>query len=294
MLSPGAALPTVATLDITAAEYHRIRDLLLEMTGIALGASRRTLVVARLGRRVRALGLQTFSEYCDHLATADPEGHERQELLNCLTTHETRFWREPHHFDFIRHTLVPAWQARATRGGSRRIRVWSAGCSTGEEPYSLAITLLEALGTPLRFDLAILATDIDTAVLETARRGVYPLARLGAQPQLRLRRFFLRGHGASVGQVRVRPEVRSLVTFRALNLAAARWPLRRSFDVICCRNVIIYFDRPTQERVCAHLLTQLAPGGHLLLGHSESLGGLRDLATPIGPTIYQANRDGSR
>ena len=182
---------------------------------------------------------------------------------------------------------MPAWLARAAQGGPRRLRVWSAGCSSGEEAYSIAITILEALGTPLRWDLRLLATDLDTSVLTTACRGAYPAARLGALPHPQLARYFLRGRGAWREWVRVRPELQALIAFRFLNLNAPSWPLRQPFDAIFCRNVLIYFDPATQHRVCERLLQQLAPGGHLLLGASESLPGCSHLATPLGPTIYQ-------
>ena len=274
-------------LALSADDYDRIRRLLRETAGIALGENQRALVLARLGRRVRALGYRSFAEYCAHLTHGDPDGTERQRLLNSLTTHPTHFWREPQHFDFLRHSLVPAWQARAAQGNARRIRIWSAGCSTGEEPYSIATTLLDALGPPASWDIRILATDIDTNVLATAERGVYAMDQIGTPPIARLDPFVRRGQGAPRDRLQIRPEVRRLIAFRALNLTAQAWPLRQPFDAIFCRNVIIYFDRPTQEQVCGRLLRQLAPGGHLLLGHSESLGSFPHDATPIAPTIYR-------
>lgn len=281
-------LPLVLpALDISAQEYDRLRQTVLDAAGIALGEGKRSLVIARLRQRVRALGLHDFTAYCDYLARQDADGAERQRLLNCITTNQTDFFREPHHFEFLQRELVPAWRARAERGGSRRLRVWSAGCSTGEEPYSVAMTLLEALGEPLRWDLRILATDIDTDVLDTARTGIYPRERIAAVTPEQQRRFFLRGRGAWDGSVRVRPVLQSLVTFRQLNLVAPRWPMTKPFDLILCRNVVIYFDRTAQRDVCARLAGQLAADGHLLIGHSESLTDLHDVVQTVAPTIYR-------
>lgn len=263
-------------------EFETVRQLLHELTGITLGASKRDMVFSRLAKRLRYHGLSSVREYLD-LLDGDPSGAERQEFINALTTNKTDFFREAHHFDYLRNTVIPRCRAR----GSRRLRIWSAGCSTGEEPYTLAMTLREACPTAEGWDLQILASDIDTAVLATAQRGVYDTDRLAGISTELLHKYFLRGTGANAGKVSVRPELRELITFRQLNFMDNPWPIRVQFDAIFCRNVIIYFDREIQRRLLTRFAAQLGPDGLLFLGHSESLHSMADLFTPIGGTVYR-------
>ena len=233
-------------------DYLRICRLVRTRSGIELGPTKRQLCQTRLLRRLRALGLESFGAYLALLD--DDDSPEHGELINAITTNVTGFYREPHHFELLAKLL------RAASGP--RIRVWSAGCSTGEEPWTMAITVREALGACTGLDLKILATDIDTHVLERASTGAYSDEQLAAVPKALRLKYFTRGRAGD--------ELRSLVTFKPLNLFEP-WPMRGAFDVIACRNVIIYFDTDNKARLVRRFHDQLAPGGHLLLGHSESI-----------------------
>jgi chemotaxis protein methyltransferase CheR len=237
---------------------------------------------ARLGKRVRALRLATYTAYRELLEQHDPGGEERTRFINAITTNETTFFREEAHFAYLADTWLPAWAARQARG-AQRLRIWSAACSTGEEPYSIAMTLL-AHGVG---EGRILASDIDTDVLARAAQAIYPTAAIAPVPRTYVPRFFLRGIGAQRDNVRVRPEVRTLVTFRRIGLLDAVWPLRVSFDVVFCRNVLMYFDRPTQARVLSRLRERLTPDGVLILGHAESVIGLDTALERVSGTIYR-------
>jgi chemotaxis protein methyltransferase CheR len=265
----------------SAADYEWIRQSMRRSTGIVLSEAKRDLIYNRLARRLRNLGLSTFTEYRSFLE-ANPK--EEVEFVNALTTNVTSFFREEHHFQFLADLL--GRKSRAGQG-ERRLRIWSAGCSTGEEPYSIAMTILETLGRQIEgWDVKILATDLDTNVLTIAEQGIYPADRAKELSQDRLRRFFMRGTGERARLVRVREEARALLTFRQLNLMEA-WPMRRPFDVIFCRNVVIYFDRATQAQLFDRFAESLVPGGHLLLGHSESIGDAAGRFKTVGRTVHQ-------
>jgi chemotaxis protein methyltransferase CheR len=265
-----------------------IRAFLYAETGINLGTAKRDMVQARLAKRLRHHGLDSFGDYLRLVRDAGPAGAEWQAFINALTTNKTDFFREPHHFDFLRDAVIP----RAAAAG-RRLRIWSAGCSTGEEPYTLAMTLREHCPAAGGWDVRVLASDIDTAVLAAAERGVYDEDRVGPVPPDLLRKYFLRGTGASAGKVAVRPALRDLITFRQINLTGGSWPVRSRFDAIFCRNVVIYFDRPTQERLLGRFAAHLNPGGHLVLGHSENVHWMADTFTPVGGTVYQMRGGGA-
>jgi len=248
------------------------------------------MVLARIAKRMRAFGHAALSEYCAHLE-GEAGAEERRELIYTLTTNVTSFFRERHHFDALRDRILPQLVARARAGG--RVRLWSAGCSSGQEPYSLAMTVLEALPEAARLDIRILATDIDPHVLTPARDAVFPEAQAQPIPES-LRRRFLEPAECSDGSpgYRVAEPVRRLVTFRQLNLIGP-WPMKGRFDAILCRNVVIYFDRDTQRRLWGRFAGVLPPGGHLFLGHSERI----DTAAThgfrvVGPTMYQRAEDG--
>lgn len=264
----------------TDADFRFLREFVAAKCGIALGEHKRQLVYGRLARRLRALGLGSFAQYCE-LLRREPE-RELDALVSAISTNVTAFFREAHHFDFLAGELLP--KLLTARGG--RVRLWSAGCATGEEPYTLAVVLAEALEKHGPADARILATDISPQALEIARRGVYRLDRLGNLDAARRRRWFLRGTGAHEGQAMVHPRLRELVTFQPLNLLEA-WPMRGRFDAIFCRNVVIYFDKPTKERLFARFVDQLAADGYLFLGHSESMYGMSEQFRLVGRTIYR-------
>ena len=267
-------------------DFDAFRRLVHRETGIALGPHKRSLLEARLGKRVRALRLATYTAYRELLEHHDPTGEERTRFINAITTNETTFFREEAHFAYLTDTWLPAWRAHAAASGTRRLRVWSAACSSGEEPYSIAMTLLAHVD-PRTVDLRILASDIDTDVLARAALAIYPATALAPVPPALVRRFFLRGVNTQRDNVRVRPEIRALVTFRQIGLLDEPWPMRAPFDLVFCRNVLMYFDRATQARVLGRLREQLTAQGLLVLGHAESVIGLDTALERVTGTIYR-------
>jgi chemotaxis protein methyltransferase CheR len=266
----------------TDQDFNVLRNLVKEHTGIALSEQKRELVYGRLSRRLRALQIPTFREYCERLAAGDQA--EMAEFRNAITTNLTSFFRESHHFDYVRDQLIGPRVANAQ--ASRRIRIWCAACSTGEEPYSLAMTIRECVTDLDRWDIRILATDIDSDVLGRASRGVYSGDRLqGLSAERRAR--FLRPHAEEDGeQWQVTPELRDMVTFKHLNLMKPL-PMRGPLDAIICRNVIIYFEKDTQRDLFSRLAVLQRPGDLLFLGHSESLFKVSEAYALIGKTIYR-------
>ncbi|MGE0114163.1 MAG: protein-glutamate O-methyltransferase CheR [Steroidobacteraceae bacterium] len=274
---------TSATVDIQLGdqEFNFIRTVVEKNAGIILNATKRQLVQGRLARRIRELGLRTFAEYCDVIRNGGPE--ELVGLINAITTNVTSFFRESHHFDSLASVMLPEAMGRNER--SHRLRIWSAGCSSGEEPYSIAMTAAEALAGVRGWDFKILATDIDSEIVNTAARGEYAAERLQGVSDARRQRWFLAGSG---GQVRIKPELQNMITFRTLNLMG-EWPMHGPFDVIFCRNVMIYFDQPTRERLLLRYAQLLADGGYLCLGHSESIHLQHAQFKLVGRTIYKKN-----
>jgi chemotaxis protein methyltransferase CheR len=263
------------------AEFEFIRHVVGENAGIVLGPNKRQLVQGRLARRLRELRLGSYQEYCEHVRGSGPE--ELVGLINALTTNVTAFFRENHHFEALAKYMLP--EAMRRNAGSRRIRIWSAGCSTGEEAYCAAMTAADVL-PPTGWNFKILATDIDSNVIAFGQQGVYPLDRVASLPTARLRSCFQKGTGSGVGKAIVKAPLRAVVTFRVLNLLQA-WPMHGPFDVIFCRNVMIYFDQATRERLVSRLAAILAPGGYLCIGHSESLHNVDMPLRPVGKTIYR-------
>lgn len=259
--------------------FEFVRRELYDYAGIALANYKMDMVYGRLVRRLRALQLDSFDLYFDHLKN-DPQ--EFGQFVNAMTTNLTSFFREKHHFDFVRDTFLPEMKKRS----ERRVRIWSAGCSLGEETYSIAITLLEAGLNPMQWDCKILATDIDSQVLESAESGVYLTDRVSALQKNLVHKWFYKGQGGSNGKVRVKPELQRLIHFKQLNLMDG-WPMRGPFDLIFCRNVMIYFDGPTKARIQERMLDLLRSGGYLILGHSESIACNRPDLLSVGRTIYQ-------
>src|SRR5262249_6292400 len=227
----------------------------------------------------------------DHLVERDPDGEELVRMINAITTNKTDFFREAHHFEFIRSGILPGLVSEAGTGGDRRLRGWSAGCSSGEGPCRIALMGMGGLPRPWAWDVKILASDIDTDMLAKGREGVYSEDRLATLPPDLRERYFLRGRGSREGLVCVRPEVKELVAFRRINLRDESWPIRTRFDWIFCRNVIIYFDRTLQEGLVSRFVQLLKPGGYLFLGHSESLLGMRLGLKYVGNTVYQKAND---
>ena len=262
----------------TTRDFERVRDMIYRRAGIVLAPGKQDMAYSRLARRLRALQLDSFSEYLERLA--QPDDPEWEAFTNALTTNLTSFFREAHHFDILKQLL------REQPAGAK-ILLWSAAASTGEEPYSMAITAVEAFGS-LTPPVKILATDLDTQVLATAERGVYPLDRIEKISDERRRRFFRRGSGSMAGHCRVIEELRSLVSFRPLNLLDERWPMRGPFTAIFCRNVMIYFDKETQYALLKRMMPLLGPQGRFFAGHSESLFHAADLVTACGRTVYRS------
>jgi chemotaxis protein methyltransferase CheR len=277
---------TSGIVTMTDAEFALLRALMYEQSGIHLKDAKRELLKGRLAKRLRHYGYGSFAQYYDHLKNQDAQGIELQEMINAVTTHKTAFFRESHHFDCLRERfLIPARQA-AAEGRRPSIRIWSAGCSSGEEPYSIAITVATNLDRINTWDVKILGSDIDTDVLEKARTAIYPRESVNDLPLDLLRRNFLSGRGEHAGFVQLKPEIRNLVKFGRVNLLEEPWPFRGKFDVIFCRNVMIYFDRDVQRYVLEKFAKYLKPGGLFFAGHSENLFWIGDSFQPIGGTVY--------
>ncbi|MFT3821823.1 MAG: CheR family methyltransferase [Rubrivivax sp.] len=261
---------------LSPAEFDRVRTLIYQRAGISLHAGKQAMVYSRLARRLRETGYTSFGSYLQWLENGAPDA-EWQAFINCLTTNLTSFFREDHHF----HALADDLRARA----SRPLRIWCNAASTGEEPYSLAMTAVESLG--LSAQVKLVCSDIDTQVLATARRGVYPADARGLSPE-RLRRHFMRGTGANAGFIRVKPELARLIEFRPFNLMNRDWSsLGEPFDIVFCRNVMIYFDPPTQRQVLERTRAVLRPGGLLYVGHSENFTDSSDIFRLRGKTVYE-------
>ncbi|AWN16006.1 Chemotaxis protein methyltransferase CheR [Salinisphaera sp. LB1] len=273
---PAAPEAPMRDLIFTEADFTRLRRMIGERAGIALSDRKREMAYSRLAKRVRLAGVRHFSAYLDPLE-ADPAHPEWEHFTNALTTNLTSFFREAHHFPLLAEHV-------ARRSGP--ISVWCCAASTGEEPWSIAITLDEALG-PAAERAEILATDIDTRALADARAGIYPLATVEKLSEERRKRFFLRGTGVRAGLARVAPRLRSRVRFAPLNLAAAQWPVEGPFDAIFCRNLMIYFDKPTQQRVLQHFAELIKPDGLLFAGHSENFSYFDNPFVLRSQTVYQ-------
>jgi chemotaxis protein methyltransferase CheR len=269
---------------LSTREFERIRARLYDVAGISLSDAKRTLVIARLSRILRTLKLPTFDSYMDYIETQGT-GNDAQDFVNALTTNLTRFWREEHHFDHLTGYVGDLIKSAHTQS-QKRLRIWSAGCSTGQEPYTIGLGLLAAYPELKRWDFKILATDIDTSVIAKAATGVYPEGELNGLSPDRARLFEKTGDG----RVRIPSAAASLVSFKPLNLMA-QWPMKGPFDAIFCRNVAIYFDKPTQGEVFGRLGKILAPGGFLYIGHSENLGTGGSGFRLVGKTIYQSRAE---
>ena len=293
-------------------EFKLFRTLVHERTGIWLRDGKQIMLASRLSRRLRHHGLHNFADYYSYIQNLPDNGEEIGELINCVTTNKTSFFRERHHFDFLANTIVPALQEAAQCGGPRSIRIWSAASSTGEEAYTIAITLLEALQmhsgarspisqrtrtasadfsastfAPGSWKIDVVASDIDTKVLATAQRATYNLDSLASVAPALKKKYFLRGKDDMLGQVKVKPEVARRVHFLRINLMDARWPLEDLFDVIFFRNALIYFNQDTQDVFLRKMVRHLKPRGYLFLGNAEHIPWLHGILEPLNQTMYR-------
>lgn len=266
----------VREFNFSDGDFERVRKLIYQHAGISLSPVKKDMVYSRLARRLRALGKASFSEYLDALERE--RGDEWERFVNSLTTNLTSFFREPHHFPLLAEHLRKL-------GDRRPIRIWCSAASTGEEPYSIAMTVLETFGNDAS-QVSIVASDLDTNVLATAEKGVYGMERLEKMSPERLRRFFLRGTGNQEGYAAVRPELKRLIEFRRINLLDASYSVKGPLDVIFCRNVMIYFDKPTQYKILARFAPMMQPDGLLFAGHSESFLHAADIFRSLGKTVY--------
>ena len=258
-----------------------------EHCGIKMPPSKRLQHEARLRKRLKTVGLHSFQDYIQFLFSAEGMGGELVHMVDAVTTNKTDFFREPQHFDFLVKKALPDLMARRGSGTRRRLMGWSAGCSTGEEPYTLAIVLSEVAEKVANFDYMVLATDISTKVLSKAAQAIYEEERIGPVPLDLRKKYMLRSKDHHRRLVRMAPDLRDHVKFRRLNFMDEDFGMREPFDFIFCRNVFIYFDRPTQERILNLFCKNLVPGGYVFLGHSESINGLDVPLVPLAPSVYQ-------
>jgi chemotaxis protein methyltransferase CheR len=284
---PSSSGPAVADVirefAFSDVDFRSLAQLAYEHAGIVLPDAKRNLVYGRLSRRLRALKLTDFSDYREYLATHEGE---LQSFINSLSTNHTKFFRESHHFDHLRSQLVAPFTHSSNKAGGRRMRIWSAGCSSGEEPYTIAVVLKREIHDIERHDVRVLATDIDTEVLAKAARGVYPASASDEAPAGYRSYFQVKADDETEDQVFMDEAVRKLITFRQLNLLGP-WPFKGLFDAIFCRNVMIYFDGPTKSALVERFTQQVKLGGWLYIGHSESLIGSHPGLELVGRTIYR-------
>lgn len=267
-------------------DFERLARFIKDYSGIKMPPTKATMVELRLRRRLRATGIATLQEYCRYLFDRNGLEAEAVFLIDAVTTNKTDFFREPDHFTFLAEFILPEIAA-ARPAGSPPVKIWSAACSTGAEPYTIAMVADDFARQNSALRYSILATDICTEVLNVAFQGIYPEAMLAPVPGSLLQRYVRRGKNRSRGVMRIAPELRSQVRFARINLMEAPYPADRDFDVIFCRNILIYFDKPTQDAVLQHLCGHLRPGGYLILGHSETLAGFNLPLKTVGPTIFR-------
>ncbi|MBA4373159.1 MAG: chemotaxis protein CheR [Thermodesulfovibrio sp.] len=268
-------------------DFSRLSEVIYKECGIKMSPVKKVMLEARLRRRLRDLCMKSFAEYCDYVLS--PRGIEDELFLmiNEVTTNKTDFFREPRHFEYLVSTALPQVMRMDGAGTRRNLNVWSAGCSTGEEPYTLAMVLSAFAEQCRGLKFMILATDISTKVLSKATRAVYEMKAVEPVPPAMKKKYLLRSKDRTRDLVRIAPELRALVRFRRLNFMEGDFGMREPMDIIFCRNVIIYFDRPTQERLLNRFCEHLLPGGYLFMGHSETLNGLDVPLAPVGSTVYR-------
>jgi chemotaxis protein methyltransferase CheR len=280
-----AVIDAKAIRPLSDREFRMLQQLIYREAGIHLSEAKKALVSGRLGRRVRALGCRDFTAYYQHV---EADGAERTAMLDCISTNETRFFREPQQFEFLEQSVLPRWRAMGDAGQiPKRIRAWSAACSTGEEPYTLAMVLASHFPAADGWNVEILASDLSTRVLAAAREGVWPIERSNDIPEHLRKSYMLRGVRSEEGRMRAHPSLQSMIEFRRINLNDDDYGIRGTFDLLFCRNVLIYFNSESKERVIRRLVRHLSPAGHLFLGHSESLAASSYGMEHAGPIVYR-------
>ncbi|NOQ94499.1 MAG: chemotaxis protein CheR [Methylophaga sp.] len=270
--------------EFSDANFERIRQFVSEHTGIVLTDKKKDMVYGRLSKRVRKGGFGSFDAFCDALESGDED--EEEFMINAITTNLTAFFRENHHFEYLAEKVIP--ELVEQKGHNKRLRIWSAGCSTGEEPYSIAMTLKECLPNFDEWDVKILATDLDANVVAQGQSGIYRADRITGIPDDRIKRWFRRGRGEQSDMVKVSSELQQMISFKRLNLLH-EWPMSGPFDLMFCRNVVIYFDKDTQRVLFDRYADILAPEAHLFIGHSETLYKVTARFDSLGHTIYRKN-----
>jgi chemotaxis protein methyltransferase CheR len=290
LAAPDPLLREMAGISVTPALFEKFQKLVHEETGIWLGESKMALLCGRLSRRLRARGIPTLDQYYD-LVTRPDHDEERVAMIDAITTNETRFFRDPRHFEFLEQRVIPHWRSEAQQGNrSKTVRLWSAGCSSGEEPYSLAMLLARHLPAEQGWDVTILATDISTRMLAQARIGIYSITKSPDIPEPLLKDYMLKGIGKQDGRMKVMPEIQAMVNFDKLNLMCRPYPPREHFDLILCRNVLIYFDPESKQKTVERLICCLARNGLLFVGQAENLNSMNLHLRSLGPAVYA--RDG--
>lgn len=274
----------VREFEFTDADFERIRTFVSEHTGIVLTEKKKDMVYGRLSKRIRKGRFGSFDAFCSALEEGDED--EQEFMINAITTNLTAFFREEHHFDYLANTLIP--ELIEKKRHVKKLRIWSAGCSTGEEPYSIAMTLKEALPNFNEWDVKILATDLDANVVAHGQSGIYRADRITGVRDERIKRWFKRGRGDKADMVKVSPELQEMITFKRLNLLH-EWPMKGPFDLMFCRNVVIYFDKETQKILFDRYADILAKDAHLFIGHSETLYKVTTRFDSLGKTIYRKN-----
>lgn len=274
-------------LAVSPALFQKFQKLIYAETGIWLGRAKTALLCGRLFRRLRSLELSSLEEYYERVAQPDQD-EERARMIDAITTNETRFFREPRQFEFLVQDVFPRWRLLADRGvRAKTVKIWSAGCSSGEEPYTIAMLSARYLPAEEGWDTRILATDISNRVLDKARKGIYPIAKSAEVPSDLLKSFMLRGMAERDGEIKVKTEIQRMIEFRRLNLDQASDLSEAPFDAIFCRNVLIYFDAASKQRAVTNLVRQLSEGGLLFVGHAENLTVLSSQIRSLEPTIYR-------
>ncbi len=271
-------------------DFSRLGEFIHDSCGIKITPAKKVMLESRLGKRLKDLRIHTFRDYCEYLFSPQGMQEELVHMIDMVTTNKTDFFREPAHFSYLAEKAVPELINLYGAGSSRMLGVWSAGCSTGEEPYTIAMVLNDLTEKYRGFRYMVLATDISTKVLDIAKLGIYSADKVGPVPAPLKRRYVMTGKNSRRGMIRIVPEVRERVNFRRLNFMEGDFGMREPMDIIFCRNVIIYFDRSTQEKLLKRLCSHLVPGGYAFMGHSETLQGMDLPLVPVAPTVYRKKR----
>lgn len=281
----------ISSVRLSEKDFRRLGEFIHATYGIKMPPVKKTMLEARLQKRLRILGMESFQAYIKFLFSPEGMKEELPEMVDVVTTNKTDFFREPAHFTYLVHTAIPELISSTGAGMRRPLSVWSAGCSTGEEPYTLAMVLDDYAGKMEGFRYNILATDISMQVLEKAALGIYEEDKLLPVPLEMKKKYLLRGKDKKKKRVRIVPELRSQVHFRSLNFMDGDFGMREKMDIIFCRNVIIYFDRPTQEGLLNRMANHLLPNGYVFMGHSETLSGLSVPLAPVAQTVYRKTKE---